>query len=281
MKKGKTLFISDLDDTLLDKSSVLSSYTKQALNDLISRGIDFTVATGRSTDAVEKMMSDIVLNIPIVSFNGAAIYDIRHNNYVKVFWISPESIKNVVSILKAFGVSWLMYKLTSHALIAYYDSHEKLITDYVKDRKKRYNSSFCQVNDLYEVSAAHIMYFTLLDSYERLKPICDDLTTIHDINFVMVDLRTEGLWWLEILSAEASKGNAVKFLRETYGYERIIGFGDNYNDLTMFKYCDVRVAVQNALDEIKAAADSICESHDEDGVVKWIENHLSHSAIVE
>ncbi|MCL2814837.1 MAG: HAD family hydrolase [Oscillospiraceae bacterium] len=36
----------------------------------------------------------------------------------------------------------------------------------------------------------------------------------------------------------------------------------------------MRVAVENALDEIKTAADYICESHNEDGVVKWIENHI-------
>ena len=62
------------------------------------------------------------------------------------------------------------------------------------------------------------------------------------------------------------------FLRETYGYTKIIGFGDNLNDLPMFEACDLRVSVSNAKDEVKASADCICDSNEEDGVVKWIEN---------
>ena len=88
------------------------------------------------------------------------------------------------------------------------------------------------------------------------------------------DTNVNGLWWLEISSAEASKETAVVFLRETYGYTTIIGFGDNLNDLPMFKACDVCVAVENALDEVKSVSDSICGSNDDDGVVKWIANHF-------
>ena len=88
------------------------------------------------------------------------------------------------------------------------------------------------------------------------------------------DSGIDGLWWLEISSAEASKENAVAFLRKAYGYTKVVGFGDNYNDLPMFNACDVRVAVKNALDEIQAAADHICEANDEDGVVKWIANQI-------
>jgi len=80
MDKRKTLYISDLDDTLLDKSSELSTYTKKSLNKLISRGVDFTVATGRATDAAVKMMKDVELRIPIITFNGAVIYAITFKN---------------------------------------------------------------------------------------------------------------------------------------------------------------------------------------------------------
>ena len=102
-----------------------------------------------------------------------------------------------------------------------------------------------------------------------------DNDSVSGINLVMVDdSGVDGLWWLEISSSAASKENAVAFLRKEYGYTKVIGFGDNYNDLPLFKACDVRVAVENALDEIKAAADHIGEAHDQDGVVKWISNHI-------
>ena len=80
-----------------------------------------------------------------------------------------------------------------------------------------------------------------------------------------------GFWFLEIFSDKASKQNAVKHLREAYSFERIIGFGDNLNDLPMFAACDVRVAVENAKPEVKTAANTICDTNNNDGVAKWLE----------
>lgn len=276
MAEGKTLYVSDLDGTLLNQNAALSEYTKNALNKLISYGINFTVATGRTTDATKKIMADIELNIPIISFHGAIIYDVKQKSYIKVYWLAAEAVKNIVTVLKSHSVSALMYELKDDVLISYYESLEqKHMYGFVEDRKKRFNTIFCQVNDFNDVSSEHIMYFALGDTYDRIKPVYDALKKIPGINVSMINYTySDKFWILEVFSAEASKQNAVMFLRETYGYKKIIGFGDNHNDLSMFKACDVRVAVKNAKDEVKAAADCICNSHDEDGVVKWIENHI-------
>jgi len=274
MSDGNTLYISDLDGTLLNKNSVLSGHTKNMLNNFISSGIHFTAATGRTTDAAQQILSGVDINIPIASFNGAALYDLRQKSYVKVFWLAPEATGKIISALNAHGVSWLMYELKDNELIAYYESLEhKPLYDFAEDRKARYSSAFSQLKGSSDLSPAHIMYFTLIDTYDRIQPVCDALKAIPNINVAIANANDNGYWWLEIFSAEASKENAVLFLRETYGYKKVIGFGDNYNDLPMFNVCDVRVAVQNAPDEIKAAADFVCESHDADGVVNWIENN--------
>lgn len=275
MAEAKTLYVSDLDGTLLNHNAVLSEYTKNRLNKLISSGINFTVVSGRTIDAAKQIMADIQLNIPIISFNGVIIYDVKQKSPIKVYWLTAETVKNIVAVLRSHGVSALMYEFKDDALRSYYESLEqKPLYDYVADRKGRYNSIFLQVNDFNEVSPEQIMYFTLLDTYERIKPVYDGLKEIPDINMSLVNnTYSDDLWFLEIFNARASKENAVRFLRETYGYQKIIGFGDNYNDLPMFKVCDLCVAVKNANDEIKAAADYLCESCDEDGVVKWIEDH--------
>lgn len=272
MAEAKTLYVSDLDGTLLNRNAVLSEYTKNTLNKLISRGINFTVVSGRTIDAAKQIMADIELNMPIISFNGAIIYDVKRKSQIKVFRLTAEAVKNIVAVLKSHGVSALMYDSKDDALVSYYESLErKPLYDYVEDRRARYNSIFRQVNDFGAVSPEQIMYFTLLDTYDRIKPVYDRLTKIPDINMSLVNnTYSDNLWYLEIFNAAASKENAVRFLRETYGFRKIIGFGDNYNDLPMFKVCDLRVAVKNANDEVKAAADYICESCDEDGVVKWI-----------
>ena len=209
-------------------------------------------------------------------YNGAAIYDVNQNQYVKVHRLAVETVKNIVVTLKSHDVSCLMYELSDNELISYYESLEhKPIYDFVKDRTERYNSTFSLVNDIADKTSEHIMYFTLIDTYNRIKPVYDALRSMPNIKMALVDdTSINGLWWLEIFSDNASKENAVIFLRKTYDYKKVIGFGDNYNDLPMFKACDVSVAVRNALDEVKIAADYICESHDEDGVIKWIEQHV-------
>ncbi len=51
-------------------------------------------------------------------------------------------------------------------------------------------------------------------------------------------------------------------------------FGDDVNDLEMIQNCGVGIAVANAIDEIKAVADDICDTNDHDGVAKWLEEHV-------
>ena len=79
-----------------------------------------------------------------------------------------------------------------------------------------------------------------------------------------------GEWYLEVFSHKASKYNAVRFIREKYGFERVVAFGDNLNDLSMFEAADVKVAVGNAREELKAAADIVIGPNTEEGVARWL-----------
>ena len=88
------------------------------------------------------------------------------------------------------------------------------------------------------------------------------------------DVYNDDLWYLEVFSAAASKYNAVRFLREYGGYEKIVGFGDSSNDIALFRACDEFYAVANAIPELKEAAAGIIESNDADGVAKWLEENV-------
>lgn len=58
------------------------------------------------------------------------------------------------------------------------------------------------------------------------------------------------------------------------GASEIVAFGDDHNDLDLLAYAGMGVAVGNALDDVKAVADAICDTNDNDGVARWIEKHL-------
>ena len=76
------LYVSDLDGTLLDKNAQVSEYTSATLNELISNGMDFTVATARTNATVSKILSGLTLRLPVILMNGVLIYDNIKGRYI-------------------------------------------------------------------------------------------------------------------------------------------------------------------------------------------------------
>lgn len=272
MEINKTLYISDLDGTLLNHSAKLSEYTSDALNKLIAKGLNFSVATARIPSRVRKILSNLKVNVPIILMNGALIYDVENESYVKVNKLSPEAVSAAVNAIRQFKITGFMYEFIDGHLTTYHESHDPEPHAYVQDRITGYSD----LEGFLNKSFGDIVYFTMIDTKERLQPVYDALSAQSELNQAFyVNVYSPDLWFLEIYNAEASKESAVKYLRETYGFERIVGFGDNLNDLPMFKACDERIAVDNANSEVKSAADHICDTNDNDGVAKWLEENFN------
>jgi len=271
----KTLFISDLDGTLLTRSVEISGYTRNTLNDMIANGLVFSVATARTYATVGKILEGLSLHIPIVLMNGVLIYDMEHKLYIQVNSLTSEIVAAVWDTLKRFAITGFMYELNNGEQTTYYESLEsKPLRDFTEERITLYNKVFRYTSSFDCISPEHIVYFSLLDSYERLLPVHDVLTAQPGLGLAMYkDIYSPDLWYLEIFSSVASKRNAVSYLRDTYGFERIVGFGDNLNDLPMFEVCDISVAPENANPQVKAAADHICGANDADGVVNWLKEN--------
>lgn len=98
MNKKNTLYVSDLDGTLLNHEAKISLYTKNTINSLINKGLNFSVATARALDPTLKMLDGMKLSIPIILLNGVLIYDTNSKEYIKVNRIEPQHVdrKSVV-----------------------------------------------------------------------------------------------------------------------------------------------------------------------------------------
>jgi len=79
-----------------------------------------------------------------------------------------------------------------------------------------------------------------------------------------------------VMNKNARKRNAIKEIANHFGVTlaETAAFGDDYNDIEMLQDCGIGVAVANAIDETKAAADLICDTNENDGVAKWIEENI-------
>ena len=80
----------------------------------------------------------------------------------------------------------------------------------------------------------------------------------------------------QIMCKESTKASAIIYLSKLLGFELkdITAFGDDYNDIDMLQRCGTGVAVSNAIHDVKTTADYICDSNDNDGVAKWIEENV-------
>lgn len=271
--KNKTLYISDLDGTLLNSDKELSRYTLDTLNALMEKGLNFTVATARSSASAIKILEDLKLKLPVILMNGVAIYDLQQHKYIKTEVIQGQTASSIICILKEHDISGFMYAISKDTLITYYENlNSKDMQDFYDERVLKYNKTFEQVESfLNKTLDNEIIYFSLIGEYERLAKVLKDLSKLEDIDSVLYrDIYGVNLWYLEIHSINASKYNSTKYLREYCEFDRIIGFGDNLNDLPLFRACDQFYAVSNAVLELKEKATNIIGDNNSDGVARFI-----------
>ncbi|MCL2548660.1 MAG: HAD family hydrolase, partial [Symbiobacteriaceae bacterium] len=79
-----------------------------------------------------------------------------------------------------------------------------------------------------------------------------------------------------IMHREATKAAAVAELARIWGIDAadIVAFGDDLNDIDMLNHAGVGVAMGNAVEEVKAIADYICPSNEEDGLARWLQEYV-------
>ena len=112
-----------------------------------------------------------------------------------------------------------------------------------------------------ELCGDDVVYFCILGDERTVKTAHERMQGMEGIHFAYyADSYDPGTYYLEIFAENASKAQAVDFLRSYTGADTVVCFGDNLNDLPMFAHSDIGVAVRGAVDEVKAVADYICDS---------------------
>jgi Cof subfamily protein (haloacid dehalogenase superfamily) len=273
----KTLYISDLDGTLLQPNVELSEKSIKILNELMNQGMLFSVATARTIASVKPILTKLAISVPIVLMNGVCIYDLHKNDYIKVETFPRESIDLLMEVIRNNHLKGFAYTIKNGVMSTYYeDLNNKALKDFYQERVDRYQKKFIQIDDFTSLSKEPLIYFSLLDQKKNLEPIYHILEAIPDLNCVFYkDNYSPDLWYLETYSNTASKYHAVQFLRSYLNLDKIVCFGDNRNDLPLFEASDHKIAVGNAVTDLKAKADLIIGNNYEDGVASWLEQNVT------
>jgi len=125
-----------------------------------------------------------------------------------------------------------------------------------------------------DIDLSAVFYVSAIDSdRSRLATLVVDLGgEIHQLCHVVLgeDVYTPGQFWLELTQAGGTKAGAVRTVATRAGADRVVCFGDNLNDLSMFAVADESYAVSNAVAEVRAAATAVLGSNADEAVARWL-----------
>lgn len=270
MKKQTTLYVSDLDGTLINSRYMISHYSIEALNALIARGLNFTYATARSYHSSCRFTHELKLTWPAIVYNGALIVDAQDGTILDVQGFSQKTSRMIEAALAKYRINPLVYTLIDNQekVLWHWNRQNGHVKDYIASRKG--DLRFVPRNDGESIYQGSIFYYTAIDDFGALEAVYGYLKTLPGIVCSLKKELYTDEYFLEIMAAGASKAKALERLKKIREYDRLVCFGDETNDLEMLKMADVAVAVKNAVAPVKQIASSHAGSNDEDGVARWI-----------
>lgn len=274
----KTLYISDLDGTLLDNQARLSEVTKEIINGLIAQGVAFTYATARSYTSASKVTAGLELQLPVVTYNGAFLVA-PDGTVLEQHLLPAKATAALRKCIERTAVSPLVYALIDgKERVSWLRSRETAgVTNYLRARPN--DPRLRSAGSVQELLAGEIFYASFIGEESELKAVGLFFVDRKDIYFnFQEDTYTDNEFWFEIYSSEASKAKGVLRLRERFAAERLVCFGDNVNDLPMFKFSDACYAVANARPALHKAATETIGSNEQDGVALWLQQHALRSS---
>lgn len=273
----KTLYISDLDGTLLQSDQRISKESCEILNGLTERGLIFSYATARSMSTSEKAVSGLEVGHPVILYNGAFIMSQNGERLLSNTFTADES-ERIYCILRTQRINPTVYSII--------DGKEKFsyipqnITQGMKtflDTRKGDVRDNPIANETFLLNG-EVFYFLCVDSIDRLEAAFAALST----DFACVYSRDlySGDMWLEIMPKAATKANAARKLKELLACDRLVVFGDGVNDIPLFRTADECYAVENAAPELKALASGVIGSNDSGSVARFILGHFNRNFTV-
>lgn len=262
----KAVFL-DMDGTLLKSDHSVSDETIQTIHQLTNKGIAVILVSARPLNAVLPTFRHIGLPAasPVITLNGSYIVE----NDLPIFQATVDlettaRVTEEVRLFKATIAYYLQREWFSEVKDAWTDHEQKImdvpvevgpIASLIKDWSAR------------NIGPNKMMVMSEPDNIAQIQ---QHLRSIYNGR---LNIYPSKATYLEVMDTRGSKANAVKFVSERLGIarEEVIAMGDNYNDVEMIQFAGVGVAMGNAPDDIKAIADHVTDTNNNDGVRKAME----------
>lgn len=254
---GKTLFVTDLDGTLLGLDSQVSPRSASLITDLTRRGALITVATARTPATVEPLLEHTLINVPAIVMTGAAMWDRDTQRYVEASLMPTPLARETAGEFLAHGVNPFVYTLTDRERLSVY--HTRVLTPrentFYRDRLNLALKQFLFIPDYSNLEFTDTILLLGIGATAEIERLAETLRANPRLSVsAYADNYNRALSYIEVFTAGVSKAHAIERLKAMTGADRVVVYGDNLNDLSMFAVADEAVAVANAQPEVLAAA---------------------------
>jgi len=270
------LYLSDLDFTLLKSDTTLSKQTIEVCNKTIENN-KFSIATARSYTEVKELLKGINLKEPLILLDGVIIAS-PNGDILHMAAIDKELGSEILDIAKQ--------ELTLEPLIvAFEDNKESFIypsklniyqQELIKTMKMRN-----RVFEDKELRARDKNLKIVFQTNEEDAKSLEEVLTNKLGNQIEIKSSKDpyiDCYFITILNPLGDKAHALKKLEEieTVSIENTTVFGDNHNDIGLFNNAGVKIAVANAIDELKELATiTLPHTNDEDAVARYLNKKLN------
>lgn len=264
------LLAFDLDDTLLRPSGELSPRTLAALEACHKRGVVIALASGRMLPTMTPIAEQLSWAPALVSYNGAQV---NLSSDVPPLYHRP--------VPSGLSDRVLDYAAERNLHLHFYHDN-RLFTTNLDDWKARIyreqtGATLELEPDFNRFRGLEPTKLIIVDEPERVAQMQIECGAMFKGELTVT--RSKPIY-LEFLHPSVDKGEGFKALCRALDVPlaRTAAFGDSFNDLEMLQAAGESIAVENAIEEVKAVATRICPSNEDDGVAQVLEAWLNEKA---
>jgi len=266
--KDVKLIVFDLDGTLLNNQNQIGQDTIELVKKLRTMGVRFSFATGRLHSAIVTHAQTLDIHTPLISLDGCLIRSFPEHKTLFEFYIPKRYVKRALKLADEF---LLKIALCSPDSIVYNENNSIIPTVLEK-----YGANYKEV-ERYEEYIDKTLEVVITSDYKpAIKKIMDKMSFPYTfgLSYSYYKSYSKGdLYFFEIRKHGCDKGTGVKRLAKYLKIDlnNVAALGDWHNDRELFNAVGVKVALANAVNEIKYHADIITSrTNEEDGTAEFL-----------
>ena len=267
----KILYISDLDETLLNTERKVSPFSTDVINRYIAGGGLFTIATSFMAFGCDRALAGLNLTVPGIIMNGVCLYSFDTGKYHDVKSIDSTLLPEIEAVFSSQDCNTLLY-VYQHETVNIFHTREPSEADahYLSQRAYEACGEVARVPSLVEAAKNHrAMCAAAIGPPEKITPVYEHVHKMADLETIFYPVKNN--YCLEVYDHSVSKANAALKLKKRVHATELTIFGDSQDDIGMMEAADYCFAPRNGTEEARKIANGLIDSCDDDGVARFIQ----------